>query len=71
MIMAASVFSLNTLFRVLYGLAMQWRAKLLYCGPPPSDSFLCWSPVSREMVSTQYTVHTGQIAVMLARTASG
>ena len=43
---------MNTLFRVLYTVAMQWRTLLMYCGPEGSAAY-CWSPLGREMVRLQ------------------
>ena len=40
---------MNTLFRVLYTAAMQWRTLLMYCGPQGEAAY-CWSPLGREMV---------------------
>ena len=39
---------MNTLFRVLYTVAIQWRTYMMYCGP--DGGWGCFSLMSREMV---------------------
>ena len=42
------LFSMNTFFRVLYTIAIQWRTYLMFCGP--EGGWGCVSVFSREMV---------------------
>ena len=41
-------FSMNTLFRVLYTVAIQWRTYMMVCGP--DGGWGCFSLINREMV---------------------
>ena len=58
---------MNTLFRVLYTVAIQWRTYMMYCGP--DGGWGCFSLMSREMVR-QYLTVVNQINE-LCRTAPG
>ena len=42
------LFSMNTFFRVVYTIAIQWRTYLMFCGP--EGGWGCVSVFSREMV---------------------
>ena len=46
--MPFSLFSMNTLFRVLYTVVIQWRTYMMVCGP--EGGWGCFSLINREMV---------------------